>query len=498
MWILKEIVLPPDVLLLPTEGGSNRYLVRRRGSTSPGLPLPSNMLTLIDGFRTPRSIVDAVMEYSEEQELDPDAMLEEAFPLFEQLLQQGLLQPFKNKEDSDQSRALDLARDFGEPESRGQIFETCRVPTCSLAFGGAGVALGLCRVARAESDATLLDLAGRWAERAWRERNEANAFYGSKLDFTTKTVGRITPFHTLSGLHLTRALIAQEQGMDALRTSAVRGFIQTICQPCDTLDLTLGQAGALVGVCLLAIALGPTAPAALLEVGRQKAEFLETRLIQLAPIAEDRSLRYLGMAHGWAGVLYALLAWSQVEDQSAMEDRRTKDRRVETLSIRLSELAELGEPRGRGLVWPFLLGSRTQPRFFPTWCNGATGLVHLWTLAYRIYGQPRHLELAEKSCWNAWEDGLPIGNLCCGSSGRAYALLEFHRITEEASWLQRARHLAQTAMNLAPAKNSAPAHSLYHGRLGSAVLMRELKQPERATMPLFELIRGSWQPVRFA
>lgn len=512
MWILDEMVLPRNVLLLPT-GGPDRYLVRRLGSRSPGLTLPSNMLTLVDGFRTPRSIIDAVMEYSEERDLDPDAMLEEAFPLFEQLLEQGLLQPFANNKlaagsgpsvaDPDQSLALDLARDFGDPEGRGPVFETSRVPTCSLAFGGAGVALGLCRIARAERDTDLLDLAGRWAERAWRERDAPNAFYGSELDFTTKTVGGITPFHTLSGLHLVRALVAREQDEDALRDSAVAGFVQTIRQPCDTLDLTLGQAGALVGVCLLVIALGAAAPLELLEAGCEKAEYLETQLATLAPIAEDRSLRYLGMAHGWAGVLYALLMWSHVRDRSHMKDRshvKNREDRPPTgpLASRLRQLAQLGEPRGRGLVWPFLLGSRAEPRFFPTWCNGATGLTHLWTLAYRIFGEEHYLELAEKSGWSTWDDGLPVGNLCCGSSGRAYALLELYRVTGEASWLRRARRLAQTAMRLDPGKDAAPAHSLYHGNLGGAVLMRDLEQPEQAAMPFFELFEDSWQPVRFA
>lgn len=512
MWILDPMVLPDDVVLVPTQGDSSRFVVRRVGSSSPDLPLPSPWLALLDGFRAPRSIVDVVMEYSEEQDLDPDQTLEETFPLFEQLLRKGWLQRFVASHHSSTETVsgetvpgetvpsetvpsetgtaststwrrfvqLELQR-LHDPENNETVFGTSRVPTCSLAFGAAGVAYGLFRLA--VRDRGLLDLAQRWLNRALNRQFSPGAFHGSDLDLTTKTVGRITPYHTVSGVHVVRALVARARNDDTSWEAAVTDFIAATNHPCTSLDLTLGQAGTLLATCLLAAARGAQSPAGLQAAGQGKAELLASRLKNLPPVAEDQSIRYLGVAHGWGGLLYVMMTWCQVSSIHP-------DTGLET---RLAELAELAEGQGRGLRWPSMLGSRVEPRFFPTWCNGSAGLVHLWILAYRIFGDERYLRLAERSCWNTWEEGLSVGNLCCGYSGRAYALLGFFKITGETTWLHRARQLATAAVNFQPLSKAAPDHSLLHGRLGTAILIRDLEEPESAAMPFFELEQPSFE-----
>lgn len=76
-------------------------------------------------------------------------------------------------------------------------------------------------------------------------------------------------------------------------------------------------------------------------------------------------------------------------------------------------------------------------------------------------------------------------DLCCGLSGRAYALLALHRASGDEFWLGEARKLALRALR--PRLSDAPfALSLYKGALGLAVLAEELREPMTASMPLFE------------
>ena len=121
------------------------------------------------------------------------------------------------------------------------------------------------------------------------------------------------------------------------------------------------------------------------------------------------------------------------------------------------------------------------------WCNGAAGMVHLATLAYRLTGDSALLEMGESAAWQAWEGGEGPVDLCCGFAGRAYALLEQHRSTGDPAWLGRARRLAERAIEVAPQLRSAdhPRHSLYKGELGLALLIVDLERPDLATMPLF-------------
>ena len=121
------------------------------------------------------------------------------------------------------------------------------------------------------------------------------------------------------------------------------------------------------------------------------------------------------------------------------------------------------------------------------WCNGACGYVFLWTLAHRLLDDPRYLELAYGAAWRSWDAPEQIVTLCCGLAGRAYALLNLYRHTNETVWLDRARDLALRAARTGDTTKEYP-HSLYKGEFGLAVLAADLEQPNEATMPFFEPI----------
>ena len=121
-----------------------------------------------------------------------------------------------------------------------------------------------------------------------------------------------------------------------------------------------------------------------------------------------------------------------------------------------------------------------------SWCNGAAGQVHLWTLAHRRWNRCGFDDLADRAAWTAYEWAPDAtGDLCCGLAGRAYALLCRYKETGERLWLARARALADRAA-VRPPMEVHRRDSLYHGEVGIAVLAAELQCPEFASMPVFE------------
>lgn len=112
-------------------------------------------------------------------------------------------------------------------------------------------------------------------------------------------------------------------------------------------------------------------------------------------------------------------------------------------------------------------------------------MLHLWTLACELFSDDIYLELAEKTAWHVYKDSSQIGDLCCGLSGRAYALLSLYKRSGEQQWLLGAKDLAQKAIT-STGLAGRRRFSLYKGSLGVALLFEDLAAPEKSCMPLFE------------
>jgi hypothetical protein len=396
-------------------------------------------------------------------------------------------------------------------------------PLASVQLGAAGVALALYRIALAREDAELLSQADLWSVRAAAaerggELAAAPAFYSSSLDVTPETVGRASLFHTAPGVRCTEALIAHALDDRSGAVRAAAGFAAAARLPCPNPDLALGRSGLLLGCALLLDALGggaagepvPSAPDPgrpafpgpdLPALGDDLMAGLWREIDGLPPIAECLELSNLGMAHGWAGYVYATLRWCQAAGRPVPAG----------VAARLEELANLAESRGRGARWRWHgqpLAEAHGPaapeaaRWMAGWCNGSAGMVHLWALAAQLSesidpgaaGSSRRWEqLAVAAGWHAWEAGDQVESLCCGLAGRAYALLALNQQGAGEEWLVRARILADRAAVAArQTKAGASAQGLYRGPLGIAVLAADLERPEAAAMPLFG--REGWTP----
>jgi serine/threonine-protein kinase len=361
-----------------------------------------------------------------------------------------------------------------------------------LNYGSAGIAYALYRIACASDDAELLALADAWSARSVREIGNEGAFYNRDIEITVETVGCSSLYHSPAGVYAVQALIAQARGDLPLQCLATEAFIQICRQPCTLLDVTLGRAGLLLGCVFLLDALSQQNLANFLAeqssrlraCGQEIHELLWQTIGRYAPIRESKELSNLGIAHGWAGLLYATLCWCAA----------TGEPLPSALADRLDQLGECAEPVNRGLHWKWDLASghhNPASQSMPGWCNGSAGYVFLWTEAHEAIGEKQYLELAEGAAWHAWETPGPIGNLCCGMAGQAYSLLNLYRHTGDAIWLRRARDTARLAAAESGGRGGLAElelrpESLYKGDLGIAVLEADLRRPEQAHMPMFE------------
>jgi serine/threonine-protein kinase len=347
----------------------------------------------------------------------------------------------------------------------------------SLFLGSAGVAYALYRGARLREEPSLLSLAETWLDRTGGVDSPNDGLLDPDPSGETDRIAESSPFHTASGIHAVRAMIASAGARPRRHASAVEAWLDATRRPSGNPDLITGRSGSLLAAALLAETWLKSSPADLArvtELGNQIRDDLWDSLAREPGVSE--TLGQVGIAHGWGGFLFATLRWCAVTstDLHAEAERR------------LLDLAKLAQPAGRGLIWPWELpwSDRDQPGFMSGWCSGSAGYVLLFALAADFLPQAGFGDLALGAGWNAWESSQREGSLCCGLAGRAYAMLRLHRMTGDAVWLDRARDLTRIATREGRFDQTYPC-SLYKGPLGMELLAVELEQPELARFPFF-------------
>jgi hypothetical protein len=443
----------------------------------PARLLDARWAGLVEELKTPRTLVEAVIRFSRARGLDPESTLVEAYPLLERLLAAGVLVPAVPAE-AGSAEAL-LARVLGRLAPDGPLLRDGlpTPPRASVSHGAAGIACGLHRIALAREDAALLRTADLWAARAAAETGEG-AFHRPGSGLVPETIGRVSPYHTASGIHAVRAMIARAAGDFASLRRELSAFAALAGGSCPTPDLTLGRSGSLLAAALLRELLDEP-PAELDALGETLLAGLWEEIDGLPPVPLCAGRPNLGMAHGWAGYLYASLRWCRAAGRPLPA----------RLPGRLAELADQSQAQGRSLRWRWYDESGRDVGTIAGWCNGSAGFVFLWSLAHRMLGEGRYLELAEGAAWDAWEAPGDNGTLCCGLAGRAYALLHLHKHGGPrhggGEWLIRARELADRAA-VVIGRTAGTPDSLYKGALGVAILAADLARPEGAAFPFFE------------
>jgi serine/threonine-protein kinase len=353
-------------------------------------------------------------------------------------------------------------------------------PFVSINYGAAGIAYAIYRLARARGEARsrgdLLALASAWVQKAFALSSHAQAYYVPDQGITSETVGQVSLFHAVSGLHCVDALVRLALGDVDGTARAISAFMKASRVPCDNPDLTLGTASLLLGCAELVESAGTSS---LLDVKllRKRGDEIAAGLSEILRsehIATSTRIRLLGIAHGWAGLLFALLRWNRATRRSAQP----------LLAAKLDALAELAIPYEGGVCWTVHNNSSS---VMPGWCNGMAGYSMLFALAHEVLRTPKYAELAERAAASAWNIEMSNGSLCCGNGGNGYAFLAAYRLTGARLWLDRARMAARRA--LGDTSKLFFRDALYKGALGVALLASETHRPAMAAMPLFEPAR---------
>jgi serine/threonine-protein kinase len=344
-------------------------------------------------------------------------------------------------------------------------------PRVSVNYGAAGVAYFFYRLALASGDARDLATAVRWLGWARRQGGDALAFHDRELGIRPSSVGHVSIYHSAAGTACVEALVANAMG-DARRAErATTAFATGSRLPCASVDLTVGRSSTLVGATLLWEALRGTEIAERCGLLRLGDETLVAIFGELTgDIADAGVLRLRGIAHGWAGVLYAALRWCEA----------TAARVPDVVGDRIDELATLARTVDGHVSWR---GPHDMP-MAGGWCHGPAGYAHLWSAAARVLGDDAHAERALQAAHASWVNRERVATLCCGLAGQAYAMLVAHRISGEARWVARAHELAARATREAGTRWCLP-NSLWKGDVGIASVIADLERPERSCMPLF-------------
>jgi len=378
-------------------------------------------------------------------------------------------------------RAL-LKRVLDEVDIDGRLFDLGprEAPRCSVNLGGGGIAYFLYRLSLLRDDARLLAHADAWSLKNMSRANDGpEAFENPDLDMTRSIFSECSVHHDRPGLHLTQLLISQAMADRATVAAQIPAFFESASRPGHQLDVTLGSSGALLASALLLEAVR-SAPAdvnrAVRDFSLARLQALWATLEALPPMCEAEKFPLLGIAHGWAGALHAVLSASRALGLPPPPN----------LEKRLEQLAEFALTQTHGVAFRGNIpGSKVSAmQLAPGWCAGAAGHVFLWAEAASAFGEARWLSLAEQCATYAVHHQDRYGDLCCGLAGRAHAALRLHQLSGDAHWLAHARALAETAAETID-HHALRGASLYRGRYGVALLQAEIEQPELAAMPIF-------------
>jgi serine/threonine-protein kinase len=108
MAITAPLVLPADVIVVPVqelhpqvrdqfECEDGDFAITRPRARTPSRIVDAQAAELLQEFRTPRTIVEAVIRFSQARQTDPEQTLVDAYPLLQGLVRAEMLVPADSK-----------------------------------------------------------------------------------------------------------------------------------------------------------------------------------------------------------------------------------------------------------------------------------------------------------------------------------------------------------------------------------------------------------------
>lgn len=187
--------------------------------------------------------------------------------------------------------------------------------------------------------------------------------------------------------------------------------------------------------------------------------------------------KYVGAAHGLAGIYYYLMQPGFVGSEEHVH-RLVKPSVDYVRCLRF--------PSGN---YPPCIGDERD--LLVHWCHGSPGVVFMLLQAYKTFGVAQYLSDALQCGEVVWRYGLLKKGygLCHGAAGNAYTFLALYRQTQEAKHLYRACMFADWCMNYGKHGCRTPdtPFSLFEGMAGTIYFLADLLQPMKARFPAFEV-----------
>jgi lantibiotic modifying enzyme len=277
-------------------------------------------------------------------------------------------------------------------------------------------------------------------------------------------------YHGNRGVQFVKALVSYAQADDYHLNKFLSQYEKPAARERDVQDLLQGTPGRLVGFAIMYDEMQ-------YPYIKEQGESLARELLSTADLTSEETLwgnnPYKGMAHGRGGILYSLLFWSKVSGSGLPDRIRAEIRRH----------AESGLAQSHGMRWPISDGDDGQ--FMDSWCHGTPGLLHLWSLAYEVYGDSFFLGVARQAGeFLTHREAYDLGHICCGAAGASYAILSLNRIDPDGGWLDHAAMYAEMA------EKARTIHrfrlGLYTGLAGVVCLMLDMIDPKQARQPAFQ------------
>jgi hypothetical protein len=187
--------------------------------------------------------------------------------------------------------------------------------------------------------------------------------------------------------------------------------------------------------------------------------------------------KYLGAAHGSAGILYILLA-SDLAKQHLPEIKYTIDFIVDHHRFLSGNFHVTSDEEDHDRLVHF--------------CHGGTGFVPLLMLAAKKFPAyaPHYRRLAEETGEVVWQRGFLITKgpgLCHGIGASILAMLDLYDFTEDIKWLHRAQHFCINGILMYESLVRYADHpaSLFEGGLGFLYALALTLHPRKLTLTRF-------------
>ncbi len=280
-------------------------------------------------------------------------------------------------------------------------------PRCSVNAGSGGVALALLELALQREDDRLLRLADEWLAKT-REWGRRDGYASERYPkFAELVADGISLLHTETGTLWLDALFHEALGRAEARDKAVERLGIHTQRTFSNFDLALGRTGDLAAAASI---LGRTGSGAVRGLGDPLATEITAFSSAFGPIDRSRGVEFnLGMAHGWAGEIWAMAMWARATGEPPAA--WVIDRAAELLAH-----ARVG--RGGALAWPWW--SPKKDTHVHSWCNGNAGFVLAYCELARASRDDQWIRVAERAGMDLARTRWGAAHLCCGAAGGAY------------------------------------------------------------------------------